>query len=761
MTEVSREESRMLQRPSFQPHIHVENVEGEGVFLLWETGQALLQGRLYQLIAPLVDGRRSSDQIVDALEGQVSAPQVYFALQQLAGRGYLLESDDGLDPGLAALWSIQGLNASTAARRLAAGRVAARVVGAGVEEHLDSFRQTLETAGLRLDPDGDLDLVLTDDYLREGLRAVNDQALERRRPWLLARPVGCTIWLGPLFVPGQTACWECLALRLRANRPTDSYVVARQPGLVEPPPLARAAVHAGLHIAWNMLASEASSFLVRGDLPDRRGSILTLDTLGWKSERHAVTRVWHCAACGDGTPSSRPGEPLVLTSQRKTFTRDGGHRVVSPQVTLERLAHHISPLTGIITDLTRCAPSADGVLHVYSSGQHLGAAFEDLTDLRRGLRSGKSGKGASDLQARASALCEGLERHSGTFRGDEPRRLARQRDLGDSAIAPNSCLLFSERQFRERERWNRRDTRYNLVSAPLSPDAEISWTPVWSLTRRETRHLPTALSYYQYVDPGVEPFAIACSNGNAAGNTVEEAVLQGFFEVVERDSVALWWYNRVRRPGIDLDSFGEPYLKEVRTALGRMNRDLWAVDLTADLGVPVFAAFSRRQDRGPERILIGFGAHLDARIALLRAVTEVSQMLSWVSPMESDPPQALEDAETMSWLRTATIASEPYLLPDPAQPLRRASDYQRPSSDDLRDDVLHCQSLVERRGLEMLVLDQSRKDVGLSVVKVFVPGLRHFWARFAPGRLYDVPVQLGWRTEPLGEDQLNPVPFFI
>lgn len=54
----------------------------------------------------------------------------------------------------------------------------------------------------------------------------------------------------------------------------------------------------------------------------------------------------------------------------------------------------------------------------------------------------------------------------------------------------------------------------------------------------------------------------------------------------------------------------------------------------------------------------------------------------------------------------------------------------------------------------------TRPDVGLPVVKVVVPGLRHFWPRLAPGRLYDAPVALGWRESALKEDELNPVPIF-
>jgi ribosomal protein S12 methylthiotransferase accessory factor len=61
----------------------------------------------------------------------------------------------------------------------------------------------------------------------------------------------------------------------------------------------------------------------------------------------------------------------------------------------------------------------------------------------------------------------------------------------------------------------------------------------------------------------------------------------------------------------------------------------------------------------------------------------------------------------------------------------------------------------------MLVLDQTRPDVEMPVAKVIVPGLRHFWARFAPGRLYEVPVAMGWLERPTTEEELNPIPIFF
>lgn len=61
----------------------------------------------------------------------------------------------------------------------------------------------------------------------------------------------------------------------------------------------------------------------------------------------------------------------------------------------------------------------------------------------------------------------------------------------------------------------------------------------------------------------------------------------------------------------------------------------------------------------------------------------------------------------------------------------------------------------------MWVVDKSRADLPLAVAQVTVPGLRHAWPRLAPGRLYSVPVALGWLPAPLAETELNPAPLLI
>ena len=94
----------------------------------------------------------------------------------------------------------------------------------------------------------------------------------------------------------------------------------------------------------------------------------------------------------------------------------------------------------------------------------------------------------------------------------------------------------------------------------------VEWTPLWSLTHEAVKYLPTAFCYFGSPDDPAAAFCGADSNGNAAGSSPEDAVLQGFFELVERDSVALWWYNRLRRPAVDLASVAAatPYVARLR-----------------------------------------------------------------------------------------------------------------------------------------------------------------------------------------------------
>jgi len=192
-----------------------------------------------------------------------------------------------------------------------------------------------------------------------------------------------------------------------------------------------------------------------------------------------------------------------------------------------------------------------------------------------------------------------------------------------------------------------------------------------------------------------------------------------------------------------------------------LDREIWALDLTSDLRIPTFAGLSRKTTGDTENITVGFGSHFDPKIALQRALTELNQSLNFTEGFEENPDHSKIDDEIAYWFRNATLDNQPYLASDQNQALAKLSDYPQLSSDDFLEDVRTCQRIVENLGMEMYVLDQTRAETGLSVVKVIVPGMRHFWERLAPGRLYDVPVKMGWLEKPTPEEELNPIPMFL
>src|SRR5262249_40584752 len=109
--------------------------------------------------------------------------------------------------------------------------------------------------------------------------------------------------------------------------------------------------------------------------------------------------------------------------------------------------------------------------------------------------------------------------------------------------------------------------------------------------------------------------------------------------------------RRNERPRMTCQSKIDGLLERLRAFLQAHGREFWALDLTTDLGIPVFASITRRTDGLPEQIMPGFGAHLDPKIALLRAVTEMNQMLS--SPLlrrEKGGDKEPVDPETDHWL---------------------------------------------------------------------------------------------------------------
>jgi len=746
-------------RPRFKSSVEPISSD-DGLFLLAEGRHAWMPDPIYAALAPMLDGAHEIEEIFEALSEKFPVAQVFAALDRLRMSGYLTEDTAAEARPTMGFWEQIGVPPSLARSRLDLTPVSTVAFG---EVDIAPLGDLLARQAIRVVHEGDATIVVTDDYLRPELGAWNAQSLISAKAWLLVKPLGMETWIGPMFVPGKTACWECLAQRLRGHRRLEEYLRRRTGTDAWVRPIAPY-IASTRHAALAEAATEITRWIGTGGQSHLLDRVVSTNIVTLERTHHKLIRRPQCQSCG--APELNKGillRPLRLRRRRKVHTSDGGHRTLDHREVLEKLEQHLSPITGIVSMLVpgerTAAASAGGrcLTPTFAADHNFSDMYDNRFFLQEGLRRRSGGKGKSVEQARASALAESLERYCGVFDGTEPRIRASFANLGKAAIHPNDCMGYSERQYAKRQSHNSQGHKAKWVPEPFREAVEIDWTPLWSLSAKETRYLPTSLCYYGYRSP--DPlFARGDSNGCAAGAVLEEAVLQGLLELIERDAVALWWYNRLRKRAVDLASIDDAFVSGLTRHYGHLRRDLWALDVTSDIGIPTFAAISRRVDKSEEDIIYGFGAHLDPSVALARALTELNQSLEAVptaaGPASTRTYQGGEDA--IRWWRTVTAANSSYLMPDLEAGPCRLQDFKNLASDDLHQDILTSSKLAATRGIEVLVLDQSRPDVGFPVVRVVAPGLRHFWARFGPGRLYDVPLSEGWLTRPLSEEELNP-----
>ena len=749
----------------FRDSLAVDVIDGTKLFLLNDETSVIVENPNTAAVAALINGERAIPQLMNELAGTLSPEQVFLEVAKLQRAGHVISRDSADDPATTYLESFGKATDDFAGnqRTFTVGvlDLVDCALGESLSGALAAYPQlAVSTVDLSGDIDADLVVVVAGDYLDPALREINKRFLDGQH-WILTKPMGREVYAGPRILPGETACWESLADRIQANRQVERYVtgkVGRSYPAVKPIGVSPG----GVALATGILANEI--FAVAAGMPgELAGSMRSIDVKTYEMREHTVVKNPQFSV--DDPASLRRTSEVILGNYPALHLEDGGYRVCTPKETFERLEHHISHVCGAVSRLVTLNVDEEGITHSYAAGHNFGMMGDNMDLLRNNMRGQSGGKGRTETQAKVSGICEAIERYSGVWTPDIPETLTTWNSLSTRAIHPRAYLNYSDAQYDSRDEWNR-DPRNRLQKIPMifDEDRPVHFTAGRSLTTGEEVLVPSAMVWFGHpdLDQRDHLYTMTDSNGGASGNVIDEAVLQGLCEVYERDAVALWWFNRIARPGIDLASVQDPYVKQMQDFYATMDRDIWVLDLSNDLSVPTFAAFSKRHHEVQD-LMVGFGAHPDPHIAFFRALTELNQFLPFIRQRDADGNTiySVDDAATLEWCQTRTVESDPWVAPDPNVPLKTLESLERDLPTTLGDIVRFCVDDLAAAGMETVVVNQTRPDIDLAVAKVLVPGMRHFWRRTSPGRIYDVPVALGWRDTPLTEAEVNPIGVFF
>jgi len=219
-------------------------------------------------------------------------------------------------------------------------------------------------------------------------------------------------------------------------------------------------------------------------------------------------------------------------------------------------------------------------------------------------------------------------------------------------------------------------------------------------------------------------YAINEFNGPSAGNTYEEAVLQGVSEVVERHVCARVTRERIPVPAIDPQTVTDPVARELIDKFSRCGIELFLHDFTLDTGIPTVAALAWDPSTFPDasEIVYTAGTTPNPDKALIRALTEVAQLAGDFNTGANYVASGLPKPRSLDEMD--------YLIPPTRTvPLSALPDL---GHEDMLVEIDNALTALKKIGLTVLVVDTRHPQLQIPAIYTIIPGA-HFRERAAGG----------------------------
>jgi thioglycine synthase len=358
-----------------------------------------------------------------------------------------------------------------------------------------------------------------------------------------------------------------------------------------------------------------------------------------------------------------------------------------------------------------------------------------------------SGKGLTNGQAKASAMMESIERYcslastsskniiKGTY-----KQLSKEYN---KVLHPDEVVEPTNRAFDDKE-------------------SIIDFVSGYDLLKEEEVLVPAELVFSRYcaISPSVNAFLYSHTNGLASGNVLEEAICHALCEVIERDAVSIADlcsssipYTIFKRTvhsdkskdqfiddssifqEVDISEIAQEY-KPLKFLVKRFNEaglPLLIKDITQnDIGIPTFIVSSVESITSDYGYYAkGYGTHLNARIALIRAITELCQTRAVNIQGARDDLRKIKYNENdkihkrkWEFMRTSSSTLGGTSISTQAIPFSTIKTYVM---GDILDEIKHILNKLKHAGLKRaIIVDLTNPDLHIPVVRAIVPGLETF-----------------------------------
>ena len=372
----------------------------------------------------------------------------------------------------------------------------------------------------------------------------------------------------------------------------------------------------------------------------------------------------------------------------------GTHRVIAPKKTIEINEDKLKTagITRVadITDLDRIGmpvftairPTAeDGAISIYG------------------------GKGITKDHAKASAMMEGYERYSAEKQDSDETIIATADEIAEKGNSIELKSLNLPQQFEKED-----------VNA-----LQLEWSLTHDLISGKDYYVPSNAVFHPYTpESNIRSLFKSNTNGLASGNILEEAILHGIFEVIERDAWSIFELTHKNYSQINLDSIESELINDTIDKFESEGIKIKLMDFTADVKIPTIAASADDTiTRDAGLLTLGMGTHLDPEVAILRALTEVAQSrATQINGAREDTVRA-DFAREAGYERMKRI-NRFYFKQEETQ--IDLGDIENKSTTSINEDMeIVKNELVDNGISKILYTDLTRPELDVSVVRVIIP----------------------------------------
>lgn len=352
-----------------------------------------------------------------------------------------------------------------------------------------------------------------------------------------------------------------------------------------------------------------------------------------------------------------------------------------------------------------------------------------------------SGKGPTKKHAKASAIMESIERYSSL-----PRSFTKKFVTGTFNDLKRSYNIIHP------------DEVIEPLSFDFQDDMCMDYVDGFDIINKENILVPAGLVLFRY-NPNsqsiINPFAFHHTNGLASGNVLEEAVCHALAEVIERDAISLAQLrasaipfhiltnlsNNLQRQGYPIKLVSKEIFRDDNTIFPdvlidemdfdpvlrlkekfeKFNIKLIIKDITTDIKIPTFnVACVEWISHDYGYLAEGHGTHPDKRIALLRAITEVSQ--TRVANIHG----ARDDLRKIKYNDKNTDDKNAWQFMTSKKTIN-FSDIITYQNEDILDDINLIVNFLKKAGLKRaIIVDLTNPNIKIPVVRALIPGLETF-----------------------------------